>query len=379
MFKYKRLIAGFLLLLMTLLLLPVSFAEEESVVPVFEEEMESSEPGEIIVEEELPEEPEQTAEPEPAPSAVPTEAPTAVPTSTPEPAIEATEEPSGIAYMVKDRRVTMGADLTEVQKLAVYEDFGIPRGSVAELTVTNAEERAYLEGLVPDRKIGKVALSCCYITVLEKGSGLSVELKNINYCTKEMYLSALETAGITDARVMISAPYAVSGTGALTGIYKAYEDITGKSLSELAKLAGAEELVLTGELSEYIGSREATEIIRELKKTLDRAQGMTDEEVKEEILQIAKAYKVELTSSQLKQVLSLARKLQGLSEEELQRQLTGLARTAEKANSFKQTVDNVVETVSKTVTRVYEDVIDFFDSVGDFFTNLFSGNWKNNN
>ena len=117
--------------------------------------------------------------------------------------------------------------------------------------------------------------------ILDK-AGTSVELKNINYCTKEMYLSALETAGITDARVMISAPYAVSGTGALTGIYKAYEDITGKSLSELAKLAGAEELVLTGELSEYIGSREATEIIRELKKTLDRAQGMTDEEVKEE-------------------------------------------------------------------------------------------------
>lgn len=175
---------------------------------------------------------------------------------------------------------------------------------------------------------------------------------------------------------MISAPYDVSGTGALTGIYKAYEDITGKGLSELAKLAGAEELVLTGELSEYIGSREATEIIKELKKTLDRAENMSDEEVKEEILKIAKAYNVELTSSQLKQVLSLARKLQGLSEEELQRKLTGLARTAEKANSFKQTIDDVVETVSQTATRVYESVIDFFDSVGDFFTNLFSGKWK---
>lgn len=50
-----------------------------------------------------------------------------------------------------------------------------------------------------------------------------------------MYKNALATAGITDAKVLISAPFPVSGTGALTGIYKAYEDMTGVSLNDLAK------------------------------------------------------------------------------------------------------------------------------------------------
>ena len=50
-----------------------------------------------------------------------------------------------------------------------------------------------------------------------------------------MYRNVLVTAGITDASVMISAPYPVSGTAALSGIYKAYEDVTGGQLDESAK------------------------------------------------------------------------------------------------------------------------------------------------
>ena len=116
-------------------------------------------------------------------------------------------------------RVAIGANLDEAQIEQVYADFGLQRGSVSELTVTNADERAYLEGLVSEKKIGSVALSCVYITTLEPGSGLSISSKNINWCTNEMYTNALTTAGITDAEVMITAPFAVSGTAALTGIY----------------------------------------------------------------------------------------------------------------------------------------------------------------
>ena len=202
------------------------------------------------------------------------------------------EMPSGAGVLVKDQCVTMGADLTAAQRKAVYADFGIPMGSVRELEVTNAEEREYLEGIVPDKKIGTVALSCCFITVLEKGAGLSVKLHNINYCTEKMYVNALTTAGVTDARVIISAPYPVSGTGALTGIYKAYEVVTGNSLSRLAKEIGAEELVLTGDLSKHIGSNEATQLISELKGILDQTKNMNDEEVRAEIQNIAAAYSV---------------------------------------------------------------------------------------
>ena len=109
-------------------------------------------------------------------------------------------------------------------------------------------------------------------------------------------MNALITAGITDAEVKVSAPFDVSGTAALTGIYKAYEDITGTTLSEIAKTIGVEELVTTGELAEYIGSNEATQIVNELKKILDQTQNMTDDEVRAEIKGIAEAYNVSITA-----------------------------------------------------------------------------------
>ncbi|MBQ1771197.1 MAG: DUF1002 domain-containing protein, partial [Clostridia bacterium] len=162
-------------------------------------------------------EPEPTAEPQPTDEPKPTAEPVIIEFPVMEPNPTATAEmPSGAGVLVKDQCVTMGADLTAAQRKAVYADFGIPMGSVRELEVTNEEEREYLEGIVPDKKIGTVALSCCFITVLEKGAGLSVKLHNINYCTEKMYVNALTTAGVTDARVIISAPYPVSGTGALT-------------------------------------------------------------------------------------------------------------------------------------------------------------------
>lgn len=268
--------------------------------------------------------------------------------------------PTALADEDGQERVTMGADLTDRQREAVYSDFGIEEGSVTELTVTNDEERSYLEGLVPDGKIGSVALSCIYIKTLPEGSGLNIEIHNINYCTEDMYSNALATAGIADAQVIVSAPFPVSGTGALTGAYKAYEDITGNSLSSLAKAAGAEELVVTGELAEYIGSDDATQMINELKGMLDKTQGMTDDEVRAEIKNLAQMYNVALTNAQLEQVLSLVRKLEGLDANELQDQLVGIAKAAQTANE-----------VGEVTSKVFSDVKGFFASVGSFFTGVF--------
>lgn len=270
--------------------------------------------------------------------------------------------PAALAVDEGEERVTMGADLTDRQRDAVYADFGIEEGSVTELTVTNAEERAYLEGLVPDGKIGSVALSCIYIKTLAAGSGLTIELHNINYCTEDMYRNALTTAGITDAQVIVSAPFPVSGTGALTGAFKAYEDITGESLSSLAKTVGVEELVVTGELAEYIGSEDATEMINELKSMLDKTQDMTDDEVRAEIRSLAELYSVDLTSAQIEQVLSLVRKLEGLDADALQEQLVGIAKAAQTANK-----------AAEVVSSVFEDVKAFFAAVGSFFSGVFGG------
>ena len=259
-----------------------------------------------------------------------------------------------------EARVTMGANLDAEQRAQIYKGFGLKEGDVKELTVTNSEERAYLEGIAPENKIGSVALSCVYIQTLGEEAGLDISLHNINWCSESMYRNALITAGITDASVRISAPFPVSGTAALTGIYKAYEDITGEKLDESAKKAAANELVITGDLAEAMGSADATQLVNELKGILDQTQNMTDDEVRAEIRSIAKDLGVSVTDAQVEQLLGLCRELEGLDTEELQKRLksiVGIIDSAKKVDTF--------------FSKLGKDVQKFFKNIGNFFSNLF--------
>ena len=264
--------------------------------------------------------------------------------------------PAFAAVAEGEKRVTIAADLTEEEKAQIYKDFDLEPGSVKEITVTNDDERQYLAGLVPDEKIGNVALSCTYLITLKEGQGMNVTTNNINWCTQDMYINALVTAGISDASVMISAPHDVSGTAALTGIYKSYEDITGTLLDETAKEAGAQELVITGDLAEVIGSDQATELINQLKGILDQTKDMTDAELREQILSIAKNLNIELTEDQIIQIMSLVRTLEKMDVSEWGDKLAQISQ------------------VGSGVSGFFSNVKDFFSGIGDWFSNLFGGN-----
>lgn len=257
-------------------------------------------------------------------------------------------------------RAVIGADLSDEQVESVYTLFGVKRGDVAELKVTNAEERSYLQGYVDESIIGTRSISCVYVQLLDDGSGMSVTTSNITWCTPEMYISALATAGITDANVIVAAPFEVSGTAALTGVYKAYEDITGEKLDDLAKLVSTQELTLTGELAEEIGNMDSTAIVNDLKLILDETKNMTDDEIRQEIIAIAAQYNVTLTDSQIKQLIDLCRSLEKLDGDALKARVEEVQQTLKKVSDAKTQVVGFVQTVKKVVTSIKS----FFERIG---------------
>lgn len=261
-----------------------------------------------------------------------------------------------LAVDAGEARAVIGANLTEEQISAVYSNFGVKRGDVTELRVTNADEQKYLEGYVEDSVIGTNSISCVYIEVLEEGEGLDVTTSNINWCTSQMYVSALATAGITDAKIIVAAPFEVSGTAALTGVYMAYEDITGETLDETAKLVSTQELTLTAELAEKIGSYDSVEIVNELKLLLGETKNMTDEQLRREIESIASDLGVSLTDTQISQLISLCRSLEKLNPEQLKEKVESVQNTIAKLGQAKETVSNFFEGVK----NVWNSIVDFF-------------------
>ncbi|MDD6089734.1 MAG: DUF1002 domain-containing protein [Clostridiales bacterium] len=258
-------------------------------------------------------------------------------------------------------RAVIGADLNDEQVASVYNMFGINRGDAIELRVTNDEERQWLQGYVDESLIGTRSISCVYVELLPSGSGMDVTTSNISWCTGEMYISALATAGITDARIVVAAPFEVSGTAALTGVYKAYEDMTGKKLDDIAKLVSTQELTIIGELAGEIGSMDSTSIVNDLKLMLDETRKMSDDEIRAEIVEIAGRYNVSLTDTQIRQLISLCRSLEGLDADSLKARVEEVQGTLKKVSDAKTKVVGFAESVKKVVTSVAS----FFDRIKD--------------
>jgi uncharacterized protein YpuA (DUF1002 family) len=267
---------------------------------------------------------------------------------------------SAAALSAGDARVVVGADLSDEQIGTVYNTFGLTRGGTTELTVTNDEERQYLDGLVDESLIGTRSISCVYVEILPEGEGLQVDVSNISWCTREMYINALVTAGIGDAKLIVTSPIpGISGTAALTGVFRAYEDMTGEPLDDLAKLAGTQELVITSELADEIGSYDAVTIVNELKLILAETKDMTDEEILEQINAIAAEYGVSVSDGQKQQLISLCRSLEGLNDSQLKEKV-------EQA----QAMIKKLAVAQETATGIVQSVKEFFAAAADFFSNL---------
>ncbi|GAB6889333.1 MULTISPECIES: DUF1002 domain-containing protein [Geobacillus] len=205
--------------------------------------------------------------------------------------------------------VTLGENLTAEQKQKVLEEMKAPDGAQT-ITVSNAEEHKYLDGLIPKAQIGTRAISSSMITIGEPGSGLHVETHNITWVTKEMYTNALITAGVKDADIYITAPFPVSGTAALTGLMKAYEISSDKVIPDDVKKVANEEMVQTAKLADSIGADKAVALLAKIKEEIANNPPQTDADLRALIEKIANDLGITLSADEINALVSLFHKMQ---------------------------------------------------------------------
>ena len=128
-----------------------------------------------------------------------------------------------------------------------------------------------------------------------------------------MYRNALATAGVSGADVKVVGPFEISGTAALVGTIKAYEEMTGEEVSDEVIEGSVGELTTTGEVAEEIGDQEAAEgIIAKVKEQMADNPDMTDEEIREAIRDAAEEAGVDISDSTVEKIANMLENLQGL-------------------------------------------------------------------
>ena len=254
--------------------------------------------------------------------------------------------------------VTIGKDISKDQRAQMLDLFKVEENKATIIEVNNEEERQYLEGVATEEQIGNKTLSSAYVEILEKGSGIDVETYNISWVTKEMYQSALITAGVSDAKVIAAAPFPVTGTGALTGILKAFELATGKTISEEQKKVANEEVITLGDLGEEIGPDQATELIRIVKEELVK-KGLKDpEDIKKLVIDIAGKLDIKLNADNINDLSGLMENISklNLDTEEIKSQLKDLGQKLD------DTIKNN-EQVQTLLQKIFAAIKEFFQSL----------------
>ena len=204
--------------------------------------------------------------------------------------------------------VTFGADLTQDQKNTMMKYFKADSSQVQVITVTNQDERDLLGNYVPSEQIGTRTLSCAYVKPTQSG-GIKVRTANLNYVTCNMIATALSTAGVNNCEVVAACPYEVSGTGALTGVMKAYESASGQALDSTKKDLAAKEVVVTGNVGQQVGQDNATNIINQAKMQIIGDNIQNADEIYNIVNNIAVQNGITLSQDELDTIVSLLQQI----------------------------------------------------------------------
>ena len=259
--------------------------------------------------------------------------------------------------------VTLGQDLTPADRKKVLDELNPPENAT-KIEVTNKEEHEYLGKYIPRYNIGTRALSSSSITIEKSGTGLTVNTHNIKTITDEMYLNALMTAGVKDAKVVVTAPFEVSGTAALTGLLKAYEVSSDKAIPEDVKQVANEELVTTSKLGNSIGKDNASALIAKIKDDIAKnGVPKTTKEVEEKVNQAASDLNLNLTQEQKDQLISLFDKMKNINID--------WKEVGSQIDKAKDKITKFIE--SDEGKNLLQKIWDFFVSIWNAIVSIFTG------
>lgn len=215
--------------------------------------------------------------------------------------------------------VTLGANLNSSQKQEMFKEFGVKPNDVKVITMNVNEIRAQL-GL--PKIVGEVkgnAYSSAFVKLEEKGYGIKVKTNNLTEVTKTMLSNALLTSGVTDADVIATAPFPVTGTSALAGVLQAFEKATGENIPVENKEVARQELSITNNLAKAknsegqdIGRDGASAIVNQAKEEVIKDKPKNDKEVGEIVNNITNNYNIKLTPTQEQELVGLLANINSL-------------------------------------------------------------------
>lgn len=249
--------------------------------------------------------------------------------------------------------IVYGSKLTDEQVEQTKRLLDSKGEDVEELEVDGTDLAKYIGGN-PNANM----YSSVKIIFESKGHGITTNIvtkDNITKVTEDMYKNALLTAGVEDATVEVASPVKVTGESALTGIYKAYDDVEDIELDTERMKVANEELELSTKLTdEGLSNEEVSNLITEIKSELGKNKGLSKEDIEGVIDNKLSELNLELKESDRQLLIDLFNKMKEIDID---------------FNKIESQLADITEGLKDKLDKV--DTKGFFQRIVDFFKNLF--------
>lgn len=254
--------------------------------------------------------------------------------------------------------VTLGKDLTLNQRDEILKEMNASEDAKI-IEVTNAEEYEYLGDVLTSKEIGNKAISSAIVKYT--GKGINVELSpNIVVVSENSYRNAMTTAGIENAYVYVTAPGKVSGTAALTGILKSYEEVSGEKIPEDVKKVANEEVVVQNNVAKDIGDEKTNDVINVVKSEMAEKMPQSKEEVRAIIDSVDSEYNIGLSENSKEGLTTLFNNMKN-ADVDWKKVANKVGEYSKKANEFLNSPEG--EKAVKDTKNFIERFIDFIVSL----------------
>ena len=258
----------------------------------------------------------------------------------------------------------------------MFKEFGVKPNDVKVITmnVNEIREQLGLPKIVGEFKGN--AYSSAFVKLEEKGYGIKVKTNNLTEVTKTMLSNALLTSGVTDADVIATAPFPVTGTSALAGVLQAFEKATGENIPVENKEVARQELSITNNLAKAknsegqdIGRDGASAIVNQAKEEVIKDKPKNDKEVGEIVNNITNNYNIKLTPTQEQELVGLLANINslGLDYSNLKAELDNISNNIQEV--LKENGQELKE--SGTLDRILNKILGVCTDIKNWFISHF--------
>ena len=292
-----------------------------------------------------------------------------------------------------DPMFTYGETLDDSQYTETKELLGVEDG-VTEIEVAVNELNDLLQDSYPYNQV----YSSAYITPADNDGGVTVEIETpdtITDITEAQYENAAITAGAVDVDIKVASAVTVDGSGALAGVYKAFED-AGYSLDDDARQVAQDELAVTSSITqenedtEGYSDSDMNAAIADIKAQVadlkeQNGGSISVDEITVIVNNVVNNYNLNgvISEDNIQAIINQMKNFSNLElSEEQKTQLSNLA------SSLTDAASNVAASASSAIEnadteQLQEDAIGIWDRILSIIDNIFgtsfSDNKENNN